>query len=46
MIKKGYARAPEKIKEVPHGLTASVTGGTGSGRGKIDIKFYYGLVQI
>ena len=46
MIKKGYSRVMEKIKELRQRFSNAVTAGSRSGSGKLVMEFYDTMVQI
>lgn len=46
LIKKGYQRIHEKLKEIRQNFSVAVTTGRRSGSGKIVLEFYDQLVQI
>ena len=46
LIKKGYTRVQEKVKEVRQNFSLAITSGRRSGSGKIVLEFYDELVQI
>jgi hypothetical protein len=46
LIKKGYHRVQEKIKEMRQNFSVAVTTGRRSGSGKVILEFYDELVQI
>lgn len=46
MIKKGYTRIQEKLKEIRQNFSKAVTAGSRSGSGKIVLEFYDQLVKI
>ncbi|XP_065640270.1 uncharacterized protein LOC136072834 [Hydra vulgaris] len=46
LIKRGYTRVQEKIKEIRQNFSLAVTSGRRSGSGKIVLEFYDHLVQI
>ena len=46
LIKKGYTRVQEKVKEVRQNFSSAITSGRKSGSGKIVLEFYDELVQI
>ena len=46
MIKKGYSRVMEKIKELRQRFSNAVTARSRSGSGKLVMEFYDTMVQI
>ncbi|XP_046843506.1 uncharacterized protein LOC124437579 [Xenia sp. Carnegie-2017] len=46
LVKKGYQRVHEKLKEIRHNFSVAVTSGRRSGSGKIVLQFYDELVKI
>ena len=46
LIKKGYTRVQEKVKEVRQNFSSAITSGRRSGSGKIVLEYYDELVQI
>ena len=46
LIKRGYQRVQEKVKEIRQNFSIAVTSGRRSGSGKVVLEFYDELVQI
>ena len=46
LIKKGYTRVQEKLKEIRQNFANAVTSGSQSGSGKIVLEFFDQLKQI